>query len=79
MTSSWAATWNTLLRNRPGITFETNLQEIIAGMPDATLALVFPYLNGRRFRRTAGGVPETMDRSVYLQLMNRPDLAGLLP
>ncbi len=73
------ATWATLLSNRPGITFETNLQEIITGMPDATLALVFPYLNGRRFRRTAGGVMETMDRSVYLQLMNRPDLAGLLP
>ncbi|WP_341836159.1 hypothetical protein WJU16_25400 [Chitinophaga pollutisoli] len=73
------ATWNLLLRNRPGITFESNLQEVIAGMPDATLALVFPYLNGRRLRRTTGGAMETMDRALFLQLMNRPDLAGLLP
>lgn len=73
------ATWNLLQTNRPGVTFETVISETINGIPDDTLAMAFRFLNGRRFRRTTTGALETMDRTIFLALMNRPDLARLIP
>lgn len=73
------ATWRTLQSSRPGTSYETVISETINGMPDDTLAMVFRFLNGRRFRRTPGGVLETMDRTVFLSLMNRPSLETLIP
>lgn len=73
------ATWRTLQASRPGTTYETIISETISNISDAILARVFPFLNGRRFRRTPGGVLETMDRTIFLSLMNRPALESLIP
>ncbi|MGE7775919.1 hypothetical protein ACQKLP_14415 [Chitinophaga sp. NPDC101104] len=70
--------WAFLQNERPGITIDTVVQETIRGMPDDTLAMIFPFLNGRQFRRSSSGAMETIDRTVFLGLMNRPGLEGLI-
>lgn len=62
-----------------GKTYEQHVALALSDIPVEYLVLAYRFLNGRTYRTTPGGPLITMDRTHYLQLLNRPGLDAAIP